>query len=59
VRAADPHMKSEENDRPVGITEIAAMLNVQRPTVDRWRTRGLLPAPDWIVGGRPAWATTN
>jgi hypothetical protein len=23
--------------------------------VQQWRTRGLFPAPDWTVGGGPAW----
>lgn len=43
---------------PVGIPEIAARLNVARATVDQWRFRELLPAPRWIVGGRPAWDWT-
>ena len=41
---------------PVGLAEIAGRLGVQRDTVDKWRTRGLLPPPRWTVGGRPAWA---
>lgn len=40
---------------PVGTVEIAARLGVKRETVDKWRTRDLLPAPRWTVGGRPAW----
>ena len=40
---------------PVGMVEIAQRLGVQRATVDRWGQRGLLPDPDWTVGGRPAW----
>lgn len=41
---------------PVGIREIAERLGVQRRTIDQWRIRGRMPAPDWMVGGRPAWA---
>lgn len=42
--------------RPVGLSEIAAMLGVRRDTVDQWRSRGILPEPTWpSVGGRPAW----
>jgi len=41
---------------PVGAVEVAARLGVARSTVDQWRQRGLLPAPDWTVGGRPAWS---
>lgn len=40
---------------PVGIPEIAEKLGVKRATVDQWIQRGLLPPPDWTVGGRPAW----
>lgn len=40
---------------PVGIVEIAARLGVKRQTVDVWKIRGVLPAPRWLVGGRPCW----
>lgn len=40
---------------PVGIPEIAERLGVKRATVDQWIQRGLMPPPDWTVGGRPAW----
>jgi len=40
---------------PVGLAEIAERLGVPRRNVDRWRERGVLPAPRWTVGGRPAW----
>lgn len=43
------------NCDPVGIPEIAKRLAVERKTVDKWRVRGILPAPSWTVGGRPAW----
>ena len=41
---------------PVGLKEIAERLGVRRGTVDIWHHRGLLPAPKWTVGGRPAWS---
>lgn len=41
--------------QPIGIHEVADMLDVARNTVDSWRHRGLMPEPDWTVGGRPAW----
>jgi hypothetical protein len=41
---------------PVGLQEIASLLNVARQTVDSWQTRRLLPSPEWTVGGRPAWS---
>lgn len=44
---------------PVGAVEIAVRLGVRRATVDQWQQRGLLPAPDWTVGGRPAWDWTR
>lgn len=40
---------------PVGIQEIAEKLGVARATVDQWIQRGIFPAQDWTVGGRPAW----
>lgn len=42
-------------DEVLGIPEIAEMFRVQRPTVDQWLQRGVFPAPDGTVGGRPAW----
>lgn len=39
----------------VGEVEIAERLGVQRNTVNVWRKRGLLPAPQWTVSGLPAW----
>lgn len=44
-----------ERDRPVGLVEIAELLQVRRSTVDQWGQRGLLPPREWTVGGRPAW----
>jgi predicted DNA-binding transcriptional regulator AlpA len=40
---------------PVGLVEVADLLDVERHTVDRWRERCVMPAPRWTVGGRPAW----
>lgn len=40
---------------PVGIVEIAERLDVQRATVDKWRTRGLLPEPWLVISGTPIW----
>lgn len=40
---------------PLGMVEIAALLRVERQTVDQWRQRGIFPLPDGVVGGRPAW----
>jgi hypothetical protein len=42
-------------ETPVGLEEIARHLGVTRDTADKWRTRKLLPGPDWPVGGRPGW----
>jgi hypothetical protein len=44
---------------PVGLIEIADRLGVRRQTADMWRTRGVLPEPRWVVGGRPAWDWTT
>jgi hypothetical protein len=41
---------------PVGATEIAHRAGVVLATVDAWRRRHAdFPAPQWTVGGRPAW----
>jgi hypothetical protein len=40
---------------PVGAIEIADRLGVKPAAVYNWNYKGLLPAPDWVVGGRPAW----
>lgn len=45
-----------EHPTVVGAIEIANRLDVARATVDQWRQRDLgFPAPQWTVGGRPAW----
>lgn len=58
VSTAQEAVRKDENvsdNDPVGIAEIATMLGVKRNLVDQWQHRGLLPAPKWTVGGRPAW----
>lgn len=40
---------------PVGVLEIAERLGVKPQTARMWRTRKLLPAPEWTVSGQPAW----
>jgi hypothetical protein len=54
-----PPVPADENAPPhptiVGVADIADRLNANRATVDAWRHRGLLPEPDWTIGGRPAW----
>lgn len=42
-------------DVPVGAREIAELLHVKPQTVHAWSTRGVLPAADLTVHGRPAW----
>lgn len=47
---------SPDDADPVGITDIARRLHVQRDTVAHWRLRGDFSlAPRWHVSGRPAW----
>ncbi len=55
MRACLHSLPSITIDEPVGLAEIAERLGATRIVVDQWRTRGRLPAPDWTVGGRPAW----
>ncbi len=42
-------------DEPVGLTEIAIRLGIDRDLLNVWHNRGKLPARRWTVGGRPAW----
>lgn len=39
----------------VGLTEMTIMFGVARITVDQWRLRDLLPAPDQVVSNTPLW----
>lgn len=39
----------------VGLGEIADRLNVNRATVDQWRSRHVLPPADWELQGGPVW----
>ncbi len=39
----------------VGLSEIAERLNVLRGTVDQWRHRNVLPAPDYDLQAGPIW----
>lgn len=39
----------------VGLAQIAEHLGVKRKTANMWKTRDLLPEPQWRVGKDPAW----
>lgn len=39
----------------VGVTEIAEDLGITATSINDRRTRGRFPAPDYRIGGRPAW----
>lgn len=41
---------------PVGLADIALRLGVEPQTARNWRTRGVLPPPEWTVSGSPAWS---
>ena len=43
----------------VGAQEIAGRLDVSIHTVHQWRTRKLLPAPDWRLGAGDIWQWTT
>lgn len=43
------------NDPPLGPTEAARLLNVNRQTFYQWIYRGRTPEPDYVVGGRKLW----
>jgi len=40
---------------PLGIAEIADLLDVRPKTVHMWRQRGIFPAEDFRCGGSPGW----
>lgn len=42
-------------ETPLGIPEIAQLLEVKRATVDRWRARAIFPDPAMVVAGTPLW----
>ena len=42
-----------------GIAETARLFGVARETVDKWRSRGIMPAPDYDLDGGPIWHTTT
>ncbi|MDI3417994.1 hypothetical protein [Streptomyces luteolus] len=39
----------------LGHSEIAFLYGVERQTSQLWRTRGVLPEPDFVVSGNPYW----
>lgn len=41
--------------RPLDVPAIAALLGVQRDTVYKWRTRGVIPTEDGRVSDQPYW----
>jgi len=49
----------EKDEDPVGIYEIAKMLNFKESTVSSWRQRHQMPKPDKVVNGgkTPLWKT--
>jgi hypothetical protein len=52
-----PGWKAKPDDpvQLVGLCEIADRLQVQRSTVDQWRHRHVLPAPDFDLRSGPIW----
>lgn len=48
-------MQKPSKDFPVGLKEVANLLNYPIGTAYMWRARKVLPDPDYLVGGRPAW----
>ncbi len=45
--------------RLLGISEVADMFGVRRDTVDKWRTRDVLPEPDADLHAGPVWWETT
>ena len=40
---------------PVGVPELAERLGVAATTPHQWKSRGLMPPPDYVVSTTPAW----
>ena len=49
------------HEDPVGVNEIANLLNVETTTVSSWRQRHVMPKPDKMInkGKTPIWKTTS
>ncbi len=57
-RALERHTGASQSivrEVPLGIAEIAQLLEVKRATVNMWRARGVLPEPDGFVSDSPYW----
>ena len=52
-------MSYDEQDYPVGVSEIAKMLSVEPSTVSSWQARKRLPQPDAFInkGRNKLWKT--
>jgi len=48
-------MTIDPTDRWLTKPEVAYTLSTTTRTVDRWVARGVLPPPDRLPNGRPAW----
>lgn len=44
---------------PIGISEIAILLNVDRKKVAQWKFHNKLPEPDYVLQQGPIWDRTN
>ncbi len=49
------------HEDPVGVNEIANLLNVETTTVSSWRQRHVMPKPDKMInkGKTPIWKTST
>lgn len=51
---------ADMQSEPVGVPEIVTRLGVERDTGYKWKSRGVLPPPDYgEVNGLPAWKWTT
>lgn len=58
---ANPHRAPTHTPLPdtLSLSELAERFGVNYQTARAWRTRGVLPEPDWWDGAYPRWSTTT
>jgi len=59
IPASKSHPTHRERGKLLGIHEVADMFGVQRDTVDKWRSRDLMPDPDEVLHAGPVWWETT
>ncbi len=59
IPASKSNPTHRDRGRLYGIHEVAELFGVERSTVDKWRSRGVLPDPDENLHAGPVWWETT